>query len=397
MGGSKKKKKGAHNGVNGESNNTPAADAAAPAPDGDDGGGGADLLFYLRTKYTLLGKAEWWWLMDESLAEIDRRLANENYVVVDNFLPRDATKDLRSEVKRAHEGGHLAPGVLAGGKAGDSTQYTMKDVRGDHVGWFNGDEPELGWEGLPTAMKKADTLVNELGQLGGEAKHVSSRSKAMCTVYPGEGARYIRHVDNPDKNGRLLTALLYLNADWEEGDGGELRIFRCLKKPGDARGFTDCDGRSLEQVDAFDTVVKRNKGGGGNGDGDDDDLVVSGARDVAEGVRQVAVLHQGGAGAGAGGEKKDSSENSESAAEASSGEEGGEGKGKKPVHLTDVAPLGGRLVLFKSNARVPHEVLAAKAPRYAVTLWYFHKEVGSRPFFGNFFPTPPPHHGFQKA
>ena len=31
-------------------------------------------------------------------------------------------------------------------------------------------------------------------------------------------------------------------------------------------------------------------------------------------------------------------------------------------------------LLFKSNARVPHEVLAANADRYAVTLWYFHKE-----------------------
>jgi hypothetical protein len=65
------------------------------------------------------------------------------------------------------------------------------------------------------------------------------------------------------------------------------------------------------------------------------------ARDVAEGVRDVATL-------------------------------GGDGT-EKPVRLTDVAPLGGRLVLFKSNARVPHEVLAARAPRYAMTLWYFDK------------------------
>ena len=44
------------------------------------------------------------------------------------------------------------------------------------------------------------------------------------------------------------------------------------------------------------------------------------------------------------------------------------------MRLTDVAPIGGRLVLFKSNARVPHEVLESRAPRYAVTLWYFHGE-----------------------
>jgi Rps23 Pro-64 3,4-dihydroxylase Tpa1-like proline 4-hydroxylase len=33
-----------------------------------------------------------------------------------------------------------------------------------------------------------------------------------------------RHCDNPDKNGRILTAILYLNPNWSEGDGGELQL-----------------------------------------------------------------------------------------------------------------------------------------------------------------------------
>ena len=299
---------------------------------GEDAAGG-DKLFFLRTKYSLLDKAEWWWLMDDSLAEINSRLETEHFVVIDGFLTGAHTRSLRDEIKGAHEHGHLAPGVLAGGKAGDSTQYTMRDVRGDHVGWFDGTErlsSGVKWSTLPTAMKRADTLVNELGALrGSELASISSRSKAMCTVYPGDDARYVRHVDNPDGNGRLLTALLYLNPEWEEGDGGELRVFRCLR--GDAAGFVDCDGRSLEAVDGFDTRVRK-------GESVDDGVP---AVDVAEGVRDVATL-------------------------------GGDGT-EKPVRLTDVAPLGGRLVLFKSNARVPHEVLAARAPRYAMTLWYFDK------------------------
>ena len=75
------------------------------AGDGDD----ADLLFYFRTKYTLLGKAEWWWLMDESLAEISRRLETEHFVVIDGFLSRDAVSDLRDEIRSADDAGHLAP------------------------------------------------------------------------------------------------------------------------------------------------------------------------------------------------------------------------------------------------------------------------------------------------
>ena len=321
--------------------------------------GETDTLFYLRTKYSLLGKAEWWWLMDESLGEIHRRLETENFVVIDGFVPRDTTRELRNEIKKAHEAGHLTPGVLAGGKAGDTAQYTMKDVRGDHVGWFDGTEtmtPSPGsdplWQRLPDAMKRADTLVNELGNLGGEAKHVSSRSKAMCSVYPGAGARYVRHVDNPEKNGRLLTALLYLNPNWEQGDGGELRVFRCLRPDGaDAGTFSDCDGNSLAVADGFSTYER--VGDKGGNDFDKKTEVIAGPKDVAEGVRDVVTLR--------GGDDEDDDETKNK-------------NKKKPVRLTDVAPLGGRLVLFKSDARVPHEVLASVKQRYAVTLWYFHAE-----------------------
>ena len=177
----------------------------------------------------------------------------------------------------------------------------------------------------------------------------------MCTVYPGAGARYVRHVDNPDRNGRLLTALLYLNPDWQEGDGGELRVFRCLRADGaDAAAFADCDGRSLAAADGFGTAVTRAGDERDTRDGGPASYVsLSGAMDVSEGVRDVVTLRG-----------RDDEE----------GDEEAEARKKKPVRLTDVAPLGGRLVLFKSDARVPHEVLAAAKPRFAVTLWYFHGE-----------------------
>ena len=82
------------------------------------------------------------------------------------------------------------------------------------------------------------------------------------------GARYVPHYDNPNRNGRRLTAILYLNPDWRPQDGGCLRL-------------------------------------------------------------------------------------------------------KTTKEICDISPLGGRLICFWSDRRVPHEVLNAKASdRYAITIWY---------------------------
>ena len=64
--------------------------------------------------------------------------------------------------------------------------------------------------------------------------------RLMLAHYPGgerEGARYVPHLDNdPDDPGhregepglracdRAVTAILYLNPDWEEAHGGCLRV-----------------------------------------------------------------------------------------------------------------------------------------------------------------------------
>ena len=97
-------------------------------------------------------------------------------------------------------------------------------------------------------MQKCDTLLSELALLlPSELSTATKRSKMMVTCYPGNGARYTRHCDNANKNGaallrtfsregvdeglrfslpgRRMTAILYLNPTWREGDGGQLRVF----------------------------------------------------------------------------------------------------------------------------------------------------------------------------
>uniref|UniRef100_A0A4W5RVA2 hypoxia-inducible factor-proline dioxygenase n=1 Tax=Hucho hucho TaxID=62062 RepID=A0A4W5RVA2_9TELE len=144
--------------------------------------------------------------------------------VVDNFLGEETGLSILEDVRALHKTGKFTDGQLVSQRS-DST----KDIRGDKITWTEGREP--GCEKIAFLMSRMDDLVRHCnGKLGnyrinGRTK-VSKTLKAMVACYPGNGTGYVRHVDNPNGDGRCVTCIYYLNKDWEAKEhGGILRIF----------------------------------------------------------------------------------------------------------------------------------------------------------------------------
>ncbi|XP_017279849.1 egl nine homolog 1 [Kryptolebias marmoratus] len=138
--------------------------------------------------------------------------------VVDSFLGADTGLSILGDVKALYKTGRFTDGQLVSQKS-DST----KDIRGDKITWIEG--REAGCEKIRFLMSRMDDIIRHCnGKLGNYT--INGRTKAMVACYPGNGTGYVRHVDNPNGDGRCVTCIYYLNKDWNAKEhGGLLRIF----------------------------------------------------------------------------------------------------------------------------------------------------------------------------
>lgn len=146
-------------------------------------------------------------------------LQDHGFYFVDNFVGELLGDFVLDQVREMHLSGALHGGLLTG--RGSAISRTK--IRGDKISWISGQE--AGAEAIHFLLTLIDKLIVKcIGQLG--KCIIRERTKAMVACYPGNGAGYVKHVDNPSSDGRCITCIYYLNKNWDAKEhGGMLRIF----------------------------------------------------------------------------------------------------------------------------------------------------------------------------
>ena len=141
-------------------------------------------------------------------------LADHGYAVVDNFLSEQ-------EVNSILKLDDFKDALLLFNKAGIGKQQDKQineSIRGDYIQWIDKQKSE---EPLALYLKRLEELIQYINQ----TLFLSLKDyEVHMTVYP-VGSFYKRHLDQFKKDDhRKLSIICYLNPDWRETEGGQLRM-----------------------------------------------------------------------------------------------------------------------------------------------------------------------------
>lgn len=162
--------------------------------------------------------------LEESCKSLIRDMNEYGVCVLDSFLGQDRGLKVLHEVTSMYSSGVFKDGQLVSNRGGKN----MRHIRGDKIVWIGGGEP--GCNNIGYLINRVDAIITNCKRMMNNGKlgsyNIRERTKAMVACYPGHGSHYVKHVDNPNKDGRCITAIYYLNLNWDvRTSGGLLRIF----------------------------------------------------------------------------------------------------------------------------------------------------------------------------
>jgi len=155
-----------------------------------------------------------------------KALRKSPHCIVDGFLKDNSeVVSVHAAVQELYQAGGMTAAKSGGGRTGTGPVY--KGYRDDFIYWASDSDLRANPVLKPVHgfIKKLHAfllpLVKNLDEL--ESRYLE-RGDAMLACYPGNGAGYKCHSDNPHNNSRLLTCIFYLNPGWISRYGGHLRM-----------------------------------------------------------------------------------------------------------------------------------------------------------------------------
>jgi SM-20-related protein len=142
-------------------------------------------------------------------------LAENGYAIVDQFLSQnEVDKILSLEIFQRAEAEFKKAGI---GKAG-GTQIN-EAVRGDYIQWIDKSK-------APAEVQVYLDRLSDLVQYLNQSLFLSLKDyEVHMTMYP-IGSYYKRHLDQfKHDDHRKLSIICYLNRDWTEEHGGQLKMY----------------------------------------------------------------------------------------------------------------------------------------------------------------------------
>lgn len=148
------------------------------------------------------------------LQRIADDLAEKGWSVQDDFLSSALTAALAAECRTRSSDGQLAAAAV--GRA--DGQAVREGIRGDRIQWLEAGQSEPCDQYL-AALDALRLTFNRTLFLG------LADFESHFALYP-PGAFYQKHLDRfRDDDRRAVSAVLYLNPQWREEQGGALRMY----------------------------------------------------------------------------------------------------------------------------------------------------------------------------
>jgi SM-20-related protein len=158
------------------------------------------------------------------VSKIVDQISQSGYAIIDNFIDADLVKSLAQHAQSLKQMGAMKKATTG------LNRNLHQEFRGDFIYWIEPVDASPEEQSYLALMDELKDAVNQVFFLG------LFELESHFAIYPA-GAGYQKHLDQfLGTEDRKITCILYLNEDWQETDGGQLRMYL---SPTETKEFID--------------------------------------------------------------------------------------------------------------------------------------------------------------